>query len=182
MRFNESEEIMDYITLFVSVLICFPEVGTIKLNREEQEISLTFILQENKADKEKGRAEVDEALVSIEKSLASFHRMQSKKESSYRYDVKRYTYDDYMVLEVVRDVETVTRLEINFLIELFRQHFIERLLRESIDPNIVDEFGWYDEGRQDVFSDKNKVAFADDQVGKQVLACREAGRVLVFSS
>ncbi len=182
MRFNESEEIMDYITLFVSVLICFPEVGTIKYDREEQQIALTFILQDGKADKKRNGEKLDEALASIAKSLAGYHSMQRRKGSSYEYAVKRYVYDEYTVLEIARDVETVTRSEISFLIELFRMNFIDCLLMENVDPNIIDEFGWYDENKQDVFSDKNKVAFADDRVGKQVLACREAGRVLVYSS
>lgn len=182
LRFNESEEIMDYITLFVSVLICFPEVGTIKFDRETQRIGLTFILQNKKTERTEEDEALEKALASIENSLTSYHRMLNKKIPQFEYEVRRYVYDEYTVLEVARDVATVTRAEISFLIELFRINFIDRLLMETVDPNIMDDFGWYDDNHQDLFSDKNKVAFGDDRMSKQVLACREAGRVLVFSS
>ncbi len=180
MRFHENEEMMDYITLFVSVLICFPEVGTIKYDREAKRIALTFILRE--AKKDKNGQSTDEVLDAIKKSLDGYHQFQNRQRAAFFYEVKQNAYEDYTVLEVVRDVATVTRAEISFLVELYRLHFLERLLMENVDPNIIDEYGWYDENRQDVFFDKNKLAFSDEAMGKQVLACRESGRVLVYSS
>ena len=40
MRYQNNEELADYVNLFVSILICFPEVGTIKFDKDSQDLFL----------------------------------------------------------------------------------------------------------------------------------------------
>lgn len=174
MRFNESEEIMDYVNLFVSVLICFPEVGTIKYDRNERTLFFTFILREMSYSEE-----VETSLSEIDAALTTYHQIE--KIIPRHYDVQHYAYDGYLVLEVQRDIPTITRAEITFLIELFRMKFLDHLIMEDIDQNMLDEYGWYHEDDVDLFADRKSSADME-VVENKILVLRESGKVLVFSN
>lgn len=174
MRFSNSEEVTDYINLFVSVLICFPEVGTIKYDRDREILHLTFILRDMKPGDV-----VDKALCDIDQALASYHQLEHIEPRHFQ--VHTYSYENYLVLEVQRDIRTTTKAEISFLIELFRIKFLDYLMMEDIDQNMLDEYDWYEQDETEILTER-KLPTNDGKAENKILVLREAGKVLVFSN
>jgi hypothetical protein len=76
----------------------------------------------------------------------------------------------------------VTRAEIAFLIELFRLEFIDNIMVEKMDSAFADDYNWYyEEGELHRLNDK-KMTIDEKNIGNQIVICREAGKVLVFSN
>ncbi|MEE0777261.1 MAG: hypothetical protein U0M15_09430, partial [Bacillota bacterium] len=139
MDIRNNEEISDYVNLFVSILICFPEVGTIKFDRDSQELYITFILRNTGVSK---RMAVDFGLLRVDMALRQYHRME--KTIHYDYQVNVHHLGEYSVIEIKRDMKTVTRAEISFLVELYRTEFHEHLIMESVDHDDVQNSDFYD--------------------------------------
>ena len=175
MKFNQSEEIMDYVNLFVSVLICFPEVGTIRYEKADGSIYFTFIMHDLVVGPETAAA-----LTEIENALKSYLRLEGI--TPQRYAVRTFEYDQFVVFEAVRDVATVTRAEMSFLIELFRMKFLKHLIMENVDESMLDDFGWYQDGAAEPPSEKKYYAVNEGGDQGKILVLRESGRVLVFSN
>ena len=89
---------------------------------------------------------------------------------------------DYIVIEARRDMLSASRAEITFLIELFRLEFIHNIMVEKMDTAFEDDYQWYyEEGAQHRINDK-RISMDEKTIGNQIVVCREAGKVLVFSN
>ena len=178
MRYQNNEELADYVNLFVSILICFPEVGTIKFDKDSQDLFFTFILKKIGTSERKA---LDFGLVRIDMALAQYHRM--KKTIPYRYQVNVHSLGDHAVIEVKRDIQTITREEISFLVELYRTEFNEHLVMECVEHEDPLGGDWYEHGNvvESVVETK-RITFDEKSIGNRIVVCREAGKVLVFSN
>lgn len=179
MRINDNEEIMDYVNLFVSVLICFPEVGKIRYDRDHEKLYFSFLLKDIstlKAD------EIEAKMTKIKTAVAKYHQLSKTK--NYEFDVITHLVRDYdyLVIDACRDIASVTRAEMAFLIELFRLEFIDNIMVEKMDSIFTDDYNWYyEEGELHRLNDK-KMTIDEKSIGNQIVICREAGKVLVFSN
>lgn len=177
MRINDNEEIMDYVNLFVSVLICFPEVAKIRYDRDHDKLYFSFLLKDVTALR---GAEADKKTAKIKTAVAKYHQLAKTK--SFEFDIITHVVRDYMVLDACRDLVSVSRAEIAFLIELFRLEFIDNIMVEKIDTAFADDYNWYyEEGEMHRLNDK-KMTIDEKSIGNQIVICREAGKVLVFSN
>lgn len=181
MHFQTNEEVADYVNLFVSILICFPEVGTIKYDRDSDDLYFNFILKN--VDDTTRRA-IDYRLLNIEQALRQYHRME--KTDHYDYQVKVHHLERHSVIEVKRDIQTVTRAEISFLVELYRTEFSEHLLMEIVDNDGVPDSEFYSgeciaAPAAPIIGTK-RITFDEKSIGNRIVVCREAGKVLVFSN
>lgn len=175
MRLHNNEEIVDYVNLFVSVLICFPEVGKIRYDRDSGVLYFSFMLKDISSV-----TDMDEKLEKISTAVKKYHYLEKTKEYDFRTECRRV--GDYMVIEAQRDISSVTRMEITFLIELFRLEFISNIMVEKMESAFEDEYQWYyEEGAQHRINDK-RMSIDEQSIGNQIVVCREAGKVLVFSN
>lgn len=177
MRINDNEEIMDYVNLFVSVLICFPEVAKIRYDRDQEKLYFSFLLKDVTALK--GVA-LEKKTAKIKTAVGKYHQLAKTK--SYDFDIISHAVRDYLVLDACRDITSVSRSEIAFLIELFRLEFIDHIMVEKIDTAFADDYNWYyEEGELYRLNDK-KMTIDEKSIGNQIVICRESGKVLVFSN
>ena len=175
MRLHNNEEIVDYVNLFVSVLICFPEVGKIRFDRDSGLLYFSFMLK-NVSSINNMEAKLEKIKTAVEK----YHGLERTK--VYSYQVKTHSVGDYIVIEAQRDMLSVTRMEITFLIELFRLEFMANIMVEKMDSAFEDEYQWYyEDGAQNRINDK-RMSIDENSIGNQIVVCREAGKVLVFSN
>lgn len=175
MRLHNNEELVDYVNLFVSVLICFPEVGKIRFDRDSNILYFSFLLKDVSSI-----TDMDAKIEKINIALKSYHRLG--RTSDYHFDVTQYCVGDYVVLEAQRDMLSVNRAEITFLIELFRLEFIHNIMVEKMDSAFEDDYQWYyEEGANHRINDR-RMSVDEKSIGNQVVVCREAGKVLVFSN
>lgn len=174
MRFHDNEEITNYVNLFVSVIICFPEITTIKYDRNGGDLYFTFILKNAK-----NKEETEASLQHIYKAYRSYYRLESRK--NYDFSISRTPMREYAVLEAKRDMKTVTRAEIAFLVELFQNQFGDSLVIETVDPE-EEDFRWLYRENDDGEGERKRIKFDEESIGNNILVCREAGKVLVFSN
>ena len=57
MPIQDNKEITSYVDLFVSVIICFPEITTIKYDRESDKITFNFVIKNYEHDDIEGSLE-----------------------------------------------------------------------------------------------------------------------------
>lgn len=175
MRINDNEEIMDYVNLFVSVLICFPEVGKIRYDRDHEKLYCSFLLKNVTST-----SNIDAKMEKIKMAVTKYHQMAKTK--AYDFDTITHSVRDYLVIDACRDLESVTRAEMAFLIELFRLEFIDNIMVEKMDSAFADDYNWYyEEGELYRLNDK-KMTIDEKSIGNQIVICRESGKVLVFSN
>ena len=175
MRLHNNEEIVDYVNLFVSVLICFPEVGKIRYDRDDGTLYLSFMLKDISSV-----INMDDKLEKISTAVKKYHQLEKTKQ--YDFSTLSRRVGDYMVIEARRDISSVTRMEITFLIELFRLEFMSNIMVEKMESAFEDDYQWYyEEGAQNRINDK-RMSIDEKSIGNQIVVCREAGKVLVFSN
>ena len=175
MRLHNNEEIVDYVNLFVSVLICFPEVGKIRFDRDSNILYFSFMLKDVNSI-----PDFDAALQKIQTAVEKYHCLDRTRE--YHFSVEQHRVGDYIVVEAQRDMLSATRAEITFLIELFRLEFIHNIMVEKMDTAFEDDYQWYyEEGAHHRINDK-RISMDEKTIGNQIVVCREAGKVLVFSN
>lgn len=178
MKTQNHEKLADYVNLFVSILICFPEVGTIKFDKDSHDLFFTFILKKIGVPKRKA---LTLGLERINTALAQYHRME--RTGVYDYRVHVHHLGDHSVIEVKRDIQTITREEISFLVELYRTEFHDHLVMESVKHEEPLEDGWYDHsGAVEFAVETKRIIFDEKSIGNRIVVCREAGKVLVFSN
>ena len=79
-------------------------------------------------------------------------------------------------------MDSVTREEITFLIELFRLQFMDNIMVEKMDSAFEDDYQWYYEDSEHQRLNDRRITMDEKSVGNQIVVCREAGKVLVFSN
>ncbi|MGM9567475.1 MAG: hypothetical protein ACI3W6_04795 [Clostridia bacterium] len=175
MRLQDNERLVEYVNLFVSVLICFPEVGKICYHRDSGVLCFTFMLKEIA-----GVPDRKKRLEKIRTGVEKYLHLERKK--SFDFQMISKEVGDYLIVEIRRDMDTVTREEITFLIELFRLQFMDNIMVEKMDSAFEDEYQWYYEDGEHQRLNDRRITMDEKSVGNQIVVCREAGKVLVFSN
>lgn len=175
MEYIKEEELNECIELFISILICFPEVAKLCFNRETGIVHFSFLLKNVK------KPEITEQrLKRIDSSVCRYHRLN--KTSPQLFAVNKKYFRENVILDAKRDIKTLSQTEISFLIELFRMEFIDCLMVEKTEETAEEEYRClYEDGnrlihyRQELRLDRRKI-------GNDIVVCRECGKVLVFSN
>ena len=124
LKSKRDNEYSDSIGLLISILVRYPEVGTINFDPKQQDLKFTFIFSR----------------VLDEKELANFKRELIQVIETYNYlegkeisivDMNHLLCDNFTMIEVRRDVNTLTQDEIAMIIELVDRCFKQNLVAEQ---------------------------------------------------
>lgn len=166
---QDSGELCDSVGLLISILVRYPEIGTVKFNPQNQTLKLSFILSRLFSN--------DEYQIFTDKlcsSLEAYNFLESQN------DVVIHTaYDQYEqigVLEVIRDVHTLSRTEISLIIAIIRDHF-ERIMVIDKNDSLLEEDLLVQEELIENMLEHLKGA----RYEKNLIGIREDGRVMVFN-
>lgn len=155
------------IELMISILICYPEINTVKTDPKSEEIVFSFLLK--KALTEKEFLEVSHKLT---ESIEAFLFVQNMNSSTLR--IKRQSYNNYSLIEVVRDFQTITQQELSLIIQLVNQNLAADLLTEQIQSIDIEDLAIQQEIIEDL------IGRLQYQNQRDLIGFRESGKVMVF--
>lgn len=152
----------------ISMLVRYPEIGTVKYDPRQQTIRFTLLLVGPLDDEEFSRLR---RLVTD--TLEVYHLMDQRQTAVL--DVSRETYGELISLAISRDVVSLTPAEIWTIMELLRERYEGRLMAEPSEFMGEDEMMAQDEMIEQLLSE-----LEGGRTGRDLIAIREDGRVMVF--
>lgn len=166
---QEDEQISDGVNLLISILVRYPEIGTISFVPENNSLRLTFMLSGVLNNSE---------FTSLQKlilnSIIAYHSLEGI--STNLNNVQLGTYDKVSLITIHRDVDTISKGEINLTIAILRDQFNERLVTDHNEGLLEEDLVVQEELIDDMLQSIKKQHSAHGLIG-----IREDGRVLVFN-
>ncbi len=163
------DEVSDSIGLLISILVRYPELGTVNYDPVLQQLRFTFIFS-CVLDEEKLVNFKEVVVASIEAYNALEDRIPQVTE------VRFNPCEEFTMLEIIRDVGTLTQEELAMLIELVHCNFKTDLIFEKNDYLLEEDLLMQEELIEHML-ENIKISYP----GKNLIAFREDGRVLVFN-
>jgi hypothetical protein len=160
---------LDAINLLVSILVCFPEIGTVSFEPEDDSLNLTFVL--DKVPKPDELAATQEF---IKDSIMTYHLLEgfSQAKIAIHLDAE----DEISFLHIVRDVVTLSQGEISLISTLMREHYGQVLISD-VNRDTLEEAEVVREEVIDHMIGSMKI----NHVAERMIGIREEGRVMVFN-
>ena len=162
----------DRVSLLISILVRFPQIGTVKIDSKKQVLWLNFMLAQSVPTDE-----IEKFQQQIMDTLGAYQHITGQTPTVFQIETKQ-PYEKFCLLSIGRDLASLTRGELSLIITLLSEHFKDRILLDESDfvPDMVDEFGFPDD-----FIDSMLENVKFSRTPKNLTALRENGRVLVFS-
>lgn len=155
--------------LFISILTRYSEIGTLNYDPKTRVLDLTFILAQIYED-----TWFSKCIDNLSASLETFNSFEGR--TPRVLTINYTTYENFTVVEVQRDVETLSQSEISLIVSLMRQQFVADLVTE--------ESG--DFGEEELILQEELIGHMLEDIKstipeEKLIAFREQGRVLVFN-
>jgi hypothetical protein len=162
----------DGVSLLISILVRFPQIGTIQFDSKKRLLSLNFMLSQTVPS-----TDLDSFQKTIAANLKAYHYITGKKPSCVKIETKQ-PYDKFCMLSIVRDLASLSKGEITLISTLLAEKFHDCLILDDSEfvPDFVDELDFPDELIDSMFE-----VVRAQRAAKNLTALRENGRVLVFS-
>ena len=158
------------VSLLISILVRYPEVGSLHYDPLTQELRFTFLL--TRALSEGETAALRERVVA---SLEALGHLEGR--TMLECHLENSSLGDHLTMvEIRRDVSTLTQEEISLVIALMRMEFRQQLVVDPGDSLYEDELALQDEMIEQMLED-----LRDSRSDRRLVAFREEGRVLVFN-
>jgi hypothetical protein len=164
----DGEKVSDSVNLLVSMLVRYPEIGTLRFESSDSTLNLTFILT---------TVPTVEQFYSfkdyLEKSLQSFYYL-----SAYDNPYLKITmtpYDSITVIHIARDIDTLSKSEIALMIKILQLHFADHILSDKNEALIDEELRFQEEVIENML-----INIQRSRVLNNLIGIRENGRVMVF--
>ncbi|TDA69466.1 MAG: hypothetical protein D9V47_06115 [Clostridia bacterium] len=167
---TSSDDIRDSVGLLISILIRYPEVGSINYEPTDHLLKFTFMV---------GRIIAPDEWLSFRETVTgciaamNFLEQQEAEVASIDYS----TYEGISMIEVKRDVTTFRQDELVVITGVLKESFGQDILAEGDDEHLLEEDLLAQEELIGHMLENVKGAVPD----KRLIAFREAGRVLVFN-
>ncbi|NPV92277.1 MAG: hypothetical protein HPY50_16050 [Firmicutes bacterium] len=151
--------------LLISIMLRYPEIGTVKYNPRYKFLQFTFIILESL-----DRQRLEDFAVLLPKALDAYSYLEKRRPGKIKVE---YSIEGGVTLVMVtRDVDTLNPDEITFVVEFFKD--------------------WFDtESREDVFEEE--ILFQEEIIrqsleqtkktrnSRSTIALREEGQVIVYN-
>jgi len=157
------------VSMLISMLVRYPEVGTVKYDPRHQTIRLSLLvsgpLEENEFARMRQR---------LTDTLEVYNLLDQRRLAVL--EITHESFGNLTAFAITRDVASMSPPEIWTIVELFRDWFGGRLVAEAIDMSGEDEMLAQDEMIEEILAD-----LEGGKAGHDLIAIREEGRVMVFS-
>ncbi len=169
MKYRNGTEVTDSIGLLISMLVRYPEIGTINYDPESQLLKFNFMLLNVPNE------EFEKFKDKVISCLETFHYLEGKAPRAVKFKCSRD--NGITILKIFRDVETFTYKELSMIIELVHQEFARNLITDNSTETMLDE---------DLLVQEEMICHMLENIKgcapqKKLIAFREEGRVLVFN-
>src|SRR5665647_458503 len=162
----------DGVSLLISILVRFPQIGTIQFDSKHRMLSLNFMLSQTVSP-----TDLESFQKAIAANLKAYHYITGKKPACVKIETKQ-PYDKFCMLSIVRDLASLSKGEITLISTLLAEKFHDCLILDDSEfvPDFIDELDFPEELIDNMFE-----TVRTQRVAKSLTALRENGRVLVFS-
>ncbi len=167
---QSDQQVSDGANLLISMLVRYPEIGTINFDPDANSLKLTFMIAGIPPAKE-----FETAKGLLINSIAAYHLLEGITDSSI--DVELSSYEQVAILTVLRDVQTMSRGEIGLTIKLLRERFADRLVADRNDAMLEEDLLLQEAVIEDMLENMRK----QDNDDHSLIGIREDGRVFVFN-
>lgn len=165
---GEPEGLQNSVGLLISILVRYPEVGTVKYQPEEKSLRFTFMVS-GLVEEEDFRAFAGR----LKDSLLTFAFVSGRRMRVCL--LEKTEYNGFTLIEVHRDVESLSREEISLIASLLGDSFGERVVKEVQEPLLEEDQLYQEELIEHMLDDLRQ-----GQITKDLIGFRENGRVFVF--
>lgn len=162
----------DGVSLLISILVRFPQIGTINYESKNRIMRLNFIVARPIPDQE--QLELAQKLAA---HIKAYHFVMSQSPTYMKFECSQQ-YQQFYCVSFERDLASLSKGELDLVISMLSESFGEDLViedRESL-PEFLDEPGF----PEDLIDSMMETVRAQRAV-KNLTAMRENGRVLVFN-
>lgn len=166
---QDSGELCDSVGLLISILVRYPEIGTVKFNPRSQTLKLSFILSHLMSDDEFRAFDAK-----ICTSLETYNMLEGHDDIIIRTNYTQF--DHISMLEVDRDVHTLSKTEIALIITIVKECFERRMVIDTNDSLLEEDLLVQEELIENML-EHLKVS----RYEKNLIGIREDGRVMVFN-
>ena len=170
---NTAEErSSDGVSLLISILVRFPQIGTIHFESKNRILRLNFMLARSLSP-----AEISEVQTKMAEHIKAYHHVTGRKPSCVNFECKQ-PYEKFCIFSLLRDLASLSKGELSLLISMITERFHDCLIMDDQDnlPDFMDDPGFPDDI---IDSMMENVRF--QRTAKNLTAMRENGRVLVFN-
>ncbi len=159
------------VSLLISILVRYPEVATVNFVPTGKILKFTFMLSKP-LEEDLWRAFEKRLVESVRGYAALVHGEHPTLE------VERHDYGEVSLVEISRDIDTLTQEEISLIIELARTELGPVLVTEGpvVDSALDEELVFQDEMIENMLED-----LRESILQRKLIGFREEGRVLVFN-
>ena len=157
------------VSLFVSILVRYPEVASVTYRRETHSLKLA-VLTKSLIPEE--RAAALKGLVG--KSIVAYTRLVGREVRVFDLEVKAN--QGVSVVEMWRDLDSLTQNELSMVLTLTRHFFGDALVVDQIPHVEGEELAVQEELIEEMLED-----LRDSRQQPNLIALRDEGRVLVFN-
>ena len=161
---------MDGVNLLASILLRYPEIGTISFDPETDLLKITYTL-----DKIVLSEEFNKFKELLENSISAYHYLEEIKNA--KVTISEDVYENTLFLHIVRDMDTVSQSEIKLISTLMNEHFGDAIIKGSGVGNTDQD----NEGIQEELIDHMLGNVKINHVSEHIIGLWEEGRVLVFN-
>lgn len=166
---NSSERNSPSVGLLISVLVRYPEIANVHYDNKDHTLRCSLILARRLLEEE-----VNSVRDRILGSLEAYFLLESRKTAVV--ELKVDVYDEISVLQIRRDVASLTQEEISMVTEIVRDMFPTYLVTEHGEA-----FGDEDPAFQEEIIEEMLDDLRQSGQQKNLVAFREEGRVLVYN-
>ena len=138
-KVNRKDSSVSHIAnLLTSILLCYPEIGTINLDPKENLVKFTFYLSNSLTTD----------------AIALFEERMQQSLNAYYFILNKdvevcscsfQTQDYFSTLEFQRDVLTLTQKEVALIVALLKEQFGDNLITDEEDDLLVDDSALHEE-------------------------------------
>jgi len=158
-RTHDGGRAQDGVGLLTSILLRYPEVGSVHYWCEQHALKITFMITQSQ--------EASTLQDMLKPAVEFFHQLEGR--SMRVFDIISRSEENVCVITVTRDVESMTQREVGLIVE-------KQLVYDEM--YLPEEEQIY----QEEMISKMLYSIQSDTMSKNVVALREEGRVLVFKS
>ena len=168
-KFGEDREVEKSVTLLASILVRYPEVSTVNFDSKFHTLKFSFVL--------KGRVsfeKIKEFEEKLKDCLDAYSSLVDLKLPPV--NIGKVEYDDITILEVERDVNSLTQEELSLIVALLHEELGELVVAEYATHLLEEDMLLQEEMIDNILEDMR-----DTTHGRSFMGYREDGRVLVFN-
>lgn len=167
--YKNGEKVDEGTSLLISILVCYPEINTIKYDGRSRELNLSFLLQEPLTEEEF-------LLFSQHCTLSLEIFCQLKDVPMMVPRLKKKSCGDCTLVEISCKLCQLSKDVLSLIMEVISSYFHELLLKEEYEAPISIQ-----ENQEEMLADMLK-DFQDGTSLVHLIGLRKGGKVMVFDS